>query len=152
VWRDPSPHTVRFVAVEKDVQLEVLDWGGSGRAAVLLAGLGNTAHVFDNFAPKLKERLHVYGVTRRGFGESSKPQDGFGVARLAEDVAAVIAALGIDKPILIGHSVAGDELTELGARYPQLVGGLVYLDAAADRTTPVPEEYTKLLRKHLRLE
>ena len=52
-WRDPSPHAVRFVTVEKGVQLEVLDWGGSGRPVVLLAGGGNTAHVFDGFAPKL---------------------------------------------------------------------------------------------------
>src|SRR6266571_2431580 len=36
-WRDPSKHQVRLVTVEKDVDLEVLDWGGSGRPVVLLA-------------------------------------------------------------------------------------------------------------------
>ena len=45
-WRDASPHAVQFVTVEKNVQLEVLDWGGSGPS------------------------FHVYGITRRGFGES----------------------------------------------------------------------------------
>src|SRR5689334_10710942 len=45
--RDPSPHKARFVAVEANVQVEVLEWGGSGRPLVLLAGAGNTAHVFD---------------------------------------------------------------------------------------------------------
>jgi non-heme chloroperoxidase len=50
-WRDPSPHSVQFVTVDKNVRLEVLDWGGSGRAVVLLAGGGDTAHVFDGFAP-----------------------------------------------------------------------------------------------------
>jgi hypothetical protein len=69
-WRDPSPHAVRFVTVENGVQLEVLDWGGSGRPVVLLAGGGNTAHVFDDFAPKLASDHHVYGITRRGFGAS----------------------------------------------------------------------------------
>src|SRR4051794_36868724 len=39
--RDPTPHTVQFITVDKDVKLEVLDWGGSGRAVVLLTGLGN---------------------------------------------------------------------------------------------------------------
>src|SRR5919108_1498867 len=67
-WRDPSPHTVRFVAVDDGVRLEVLDWGGSGRPIVLLAGGGNTAHVFDDFAPTLSDRGHVYGITRRGYG------------------------------------------------------------------------------------
>ena len=52
-WRDPSPHQLRWVTVEPGVRLEVLDWGGSGRPLVLLAGLGMTAHVFDGFAEKL---------------------------------------------------------------------------------------------------
>src|SRR5678816_948925 len=56
-WRDPSPHKVQFVTVEKDVHLEVLDWGGAGRAVVLLAGSGNTAHVYDEFAPKAHQVL-----------------------------------------------------------------------------------------------
>ena len=68
VWKDPSSHTTRFVTVDKDVRLEVLDWGGSGRPIVPLAGGGNTAHVFDDFAPKFRAHNHVYGITRRGFG------------------------------------------------------------------------------------
>jgi hypothetical protein len=38
LWQDPSPHSIRFVTVDDGVQLEVLDWGGKGRAVVLLAG------------------------------------------------------------------------------------------------------------------
>jgi hypothetical protein len=50
---DSSPHTVQFVTVDDNIKLEVLNWGGSGRPLVLLAGLGGTAHQFDKFAPKL---------------------------------------------------------------------------------------------------
>jgi non-heme chloroperoxidase len=71
VWKDPSPHTTQFVSIQKNVRLEVLDWDGSGRPIVLLAGGGDTAHVFDDFAPKLRTSFHVYGITRRGFGASS---------------------------------------------------------------------------------
>lgn len=53
---DNSPHTIQFISVDKDVRLEVLDWGGSGLPPVLLAGLGNNAHIFDSFAPKLTHR------------------------------------------------------------------------------------------------
>jgi non-heme chloroperoxidase len=67
---------VRFVAVDEGVKLEVLDWGGSGRPIVLLAGLGNTAHVFDRFADQLSGSYHIYGITRRGFGASSQPGSG----------------------------------------------------------------------------
>src|SRR5580765_742543 len=72
-WRDASPHTVRMVTIAPGISLEVLDWGGKGRPLVLLAGLGNTAHVFDDVAPSLTDSFHVYGITRRGFGRSSQP-------------------------------------------------------------------------------
>jgi len=85
-WRDPSPHRVRLVAVDNDVQLEVLDWGGAGRPMVLLAGGGNTAHVFDEFAPKLTTYCHVYGITRRGFGASGFSVPAHPVERLRDDV------------------------------------------------------------------
>jgi pimeloyl-ACP methyl ester carboxylesterase len=110
--------------------LEVLDWGGSGRPIVLLAGGGNTAHVFDNFAPKLTAHHHVYGITRRGFGASGYSATHDPADRLGDDVVAVIDALNLQKPILVGHSIAGVELSSIANSYPNRVGGLVYLDAA----------------------
>src|SRR5690242_12006370 len=92
-WHDPSPHHSRFVTVDRDVKLEVLDWGGSGRPIILLAGSGNTAHIYDEFAPKLTSVGHVYGVTRRGYGNSSHPDDGYSERRLAADVLHVIDTL-----------------------------------------------------------
>jgi non-heme chloroperoxidase len=118
-----------MVEVEKGVRLQVLDWGGSGRAVVLLAGIGNTAHVFDDFAQRLAKSYRVYGITRRGYGESSVPDAGYGTDRLADDVMAVIQTLKIKHPIVIGHSIAGLELSSIGSRYADRIGGLVYLDA-----------------------
>jgi len=132
-WKDPSPHKVRFVTVEKNVALEVLDWGGTGRPLVLLTGLGNTAHVFDTLGPKLSVNYHVYGITRRGFGDSGTPpptEDNYTADRLGDDVLAVIATLKLDHPVLAGHSVAGEELSSIGARHPERVSGLIYFDAA----------------------
>jgi pimeloyl-ACP methyl ester carboxylesterase len=123
-------HTVLFVPVDKDVRLEVLDWGGSGTPLVLLSGLGDTAHVYDKFAPKLTGNHHVYGITRRGFGASSAPSSGYSADRLGDDVLAVIEALKLDRPVLIGHSIAGEELSSVGSRHPEKIAGLVYLDAA----------------------
>ncbi len=125
-----SPPAARFVAVERDVSLEVLDWGGTGRPVVLLAGLGNDAHVFDAFARRLTPDYHVYGITRRGFGESSVPASGYLADRLGDDVLAVLDSLRLDRPVLIGHSLAGEELSSVGSRHPERVAGLVYLDAA----------------------
>jgi pimeloyl-ACP methyl ester carboxylesterase len=140
VWHDPSPHTVQFVTVEKDVKLEVLDWGGTGRPVVLLAGLGYTAHVFDDFAEKLAKWCHVYGITRRGYGASSKPQTGYSEERLAEDDLAVFAALNLAAPVVMGHSVAGNELSTLGIHHADRVSGLIYLDALNDGS----DDYSEL--------
>jgi len=127
-----SPPTVQMIPVEPNVELEVLDWGGTGRPLVLLAGMGDTAHVFDTFAPKLAARYHVYGITRRGFGVSSKPEFvtvNYNAARLGDDVLVVIAALHLNHPILAGHSIAGEELSDIGFHHPEAVSGLIYLDA-----------------------
>ena len=127
-WTDPSPHKVSIVTVETDVKLEVLDWGGSGAPIVLLAGGGNTAHVFDDFAQKLTGDHHVYGITRRGFGSSgfAKYDD---MDRLGDDVVAVIDSLHLAKPVLVGHSLGGAELSSVANRHADRVAGLIYLDA-----------------------
>ena len=131
---DSSPHSVQFVPVEGGAELEVLDWGGLGRPLILLAGTGDTAHAFDTFAPKLTGQNHVYGITRKGFGASSKPtpaNGNYSADRLGDDVLAVIQALRIDRPVLVGHSIAGEELSSIGSRFPNKVSGLIYLDAVA---------------------
>jgi non-heme chloroperoxidase len=129
-WQDPSPHTIQFVTVDEDVRLEVLDWGGNGRPLVLLPGGGDTAHVFDDFAPKLTSDFHVYGITRRGFGESGFAPLTSGADTFGDDVLSVLDALKLESPVLVGHSIAGQELSSIGTRYSNRVAALVYLDAA----------------------
>ena len=149
-WRDPSPHRVQFIDVEPGVRLEVLDWGGSGRALVLLAGSGNTAHVFDDFAPKLTSCCHVYGITRRGYGASSRPASGYANQRLADDILQVITSLRLDAPILIGHSMAGGEMTTIAHQHSGRLGGLIYLDALGDpRDWPASDPNWMALMKKL---
>ena len=142
-WVDPARHQTQMVNVADGVRLEVLDFGGSGRPIVLLAGFGNTAHVYDELAPKLTGAGRVYAVTRRGFGVSSRPQSGYDVARLGEDVFAVIEALRLEKPVLVGHSMAGQELSYLASEHQDRIAGLVYLDAAYRYAYDVPGEFEK---------
>ena len=128
-----SCHKVRFVTVDPGVQLEVLDWGGSGKPLVFLAGAGDTAHRFDGFAPQFTGQHHVYGLTRRGSGASSTPapaNGNYSADHLGDDVLAVMRALHIERPVLVGHSIAGQELSSVGSRFPKTVSGLIYLDAA----------------------
>jgi len=126
----PASYDVQFIEVEDGVKLEVVDWGGSGRPIVLLAGLGANAHTYDKFAGRLTPSYRVFGITRRGFGASSVPPSGYSADRLGDDVLAVLAALNVNRPVLVGSSIAGQELSSVGSRHPDKVAGLVYLDAA----------------------
>jgi non-heme chloroperoxidase len=134
-WHDPSNHAVQFVTVEDGVLLEVLDWGGSGRPVVLLAGY-LTAHVYDDFAARLSETCscHVYGITRRGYGASSHPDSGYTAQRSADDVLQVLDSLKLIAPVLVGHSFGGQDLITLGAQHSDRIAGLVFLNSAEDPT------------------
>ena len=134
-WTDSSPHTVRMVAVAPDVKLEVLDWGGSGPPLVFLSGLQDVAHGYDDFAPQFTDHFHVVAITRRGYGASSQPATGYDIGTRVADLRAVLDSLKLDRVALVGHSIAGDELTAFAGRYPDRVSRLVYLDAAYDHSS-----------------
>jgi non-heme chloroperoxidase len=132
-WRDTAHHTAAMIRVAPDVRLHSLDFGGQGTALVFLAGLGNTAHAFDEFAPRFTDRFHCIALTRRGFGESDHPSGGYDTPRLVEDIRVALDSLKLGRVILVGHSIAGEEMTRFAATYPDRVERLVYLDAAYDR-------------------
>lgn len=132
-WTDPSNHRQIFVETEPGVRLEVLDWGGSGQAVLLLAGHGDTAHIFDDFAPGLTGAFHVLAVTRRGFGFSSQPSHGYDLTTMVRDLERVVDVLNLHRVDLVGHSIAGDEITRFALAHPDRVRKLVYLEAAYDR-------------------
>jgi non-heme chloroperoxidase len=130
-WRDPSPHQVRFVTVDTSVKLEVLDWGGTGRPLVFVSCY-LTGHAYDDIAPKLTDRFHVYGYTRRGFGASDRPAEGYELQRSVDDLLGVLDALKMNQPILVANSCGGWTLTRLAVQHPARLGGAVYLEAADD--------------------
>lgn len=129
---DGTPHKKTLVPVDNGVQLQVLDWGGTDKphTMVLLTGLGDNAHVYDQFAFQFTDYFHVIGITRRGYLPSSQPKEGYDVATRARDDIKVLQALGISKAVFVGHSVAGSELSKIALTYKDYVDKLVYLDAS----------------------
>ena len=130
---DKSPHKSNFVNVN-GIRLHYLDWGGEGETLLFLPGLGNTAHIFDDFAPCFTDRFHVLALTRRGHGDSDHPESGYDVDTLTEDIRCFMDELNIEKAILAGHSMAYVEQTHMSAIHPERITKLVCLDAAYDRT------------------
>ena len=136
-WVDPSTKHVRFIAVPgqagKNIRLEIIDWGGRGPALLLLAGLGESGHIYNDIAPGLTDRFRVIALTRRGHGVSSRADSSTCVLdTLVADIAAVMDSLQLKRASLIGHSIAGAEITRFAARWPDRTDKLVYLDASHD--------------------
>jgi len=129
---DTSPHTSGFVNAN-GIKLHYLDWGGTGETLLFITGVGDTAHTFDEMAPKFTDKFHVLALTRRGYGESDKPEKGYDTGTLTEDVRLFLDAMKIDKVNLIAHSAGGNELIGFASKYPKRTLKLVFLDAAYDR-------------------
>ncbi|HXH38486.1 MAG TPA: alpha/beta hydrolase [Thermoanaerobaculia bacterium] len=118
------------------VRLHYLEWRRPGPTLVFIPGLGDTAYVMSDFARRFSSQYHVIILTRRGFGRSGVPKEGYDLSTRTEDIRVMLDALAVKRAVLIGHSIAGDELTAFATRYPHRVAGLVYLDAAYDRADP----------------
>jgi pimeloyl-ACP methyl ester carboxylesterase len=113
--------------------LHYVDWGGRGPIILfLIGGGGGSAHTFDTFAARFTNQFQVLGLTRRGQGASDKPPSGYDTDTLVQDIHAFLDTQRIERVILIGHSIAGAEMTRFAALYPERVSKLVYLDSALD--------------------
>jgi pimeloyl-ACP methyl ester carboxylesterase len=113
------------------------------------------------FQPQLDHFAQVHSVTGldlRGIGRSDCPEDGYSIPQLADDVAAFCAAVGIEKPVVVGHSLGGMIAVDLGARYPSLPSALVlvdpgpidYLPETVERFTGLAEQLERADGKDIR--
>lgn len=92
---------------------------------------------FDHFA----RTNTVTSYDLRGVGQSEQPADGYSIPELADDVAAFCAEVGIDRPVVVGHSLGGMIAVELGARYPSLPSALVLVDPGPIAPRPETVEF-----------
>lgn len=124
----PDPRDLDAGLPGRDITLRYRDWGGSGTPVVLLHGLSSSLRIWDFVAPLLAGRFHVIAVDQRGHGLSSKPAEGYGFEEVTGDLAALIALLGLERPVIAGHSWGGNVAAQFGADHPGLVRGLVLVD------------------------
>ncbi|MEH7014633.1 alpha/beta hydrolase [Neobacillus niacini] len=123
-----------YVKVEPDVDIYVEDinWRGS-KTILFLHGWPGNHKLFEyqfNHLPQLGFRC--IGIDQRGFGQSSKPWNGYDYDRLADDVRGVIDALNLQNITLAGHSTGGAIAIRYMTRYHGYgVSKLALLAAAA---------------------
>jgi pimeloyl-ACP methyl ester carboxylesterase len=120
----------RRVPVAPGVEVHaLLRRGGTGVPFLFVHGLASNARLWDEVADAVAEAGHdSIAVDQRGHGGSSKTDDGYAFATLADDLAAVIDAT-VDSPVIaVGQSWGANVVLELAARHPDRVVGLGLVD------------------------
>src|SRR5882757_10978992 len=102
---------------------------GSGHPVVLLHGWGTSGRVWDAQRTEFAGEYRIITVDWRGCGGTSAVDTGNTISQIAEDLRDVIVKLGLDKPIVVGTSMGGTFAVELAIRWPELIGGVVTVDA-----------------------
>jgi pimeloyl-ACP methyl ester carboxylesterase len=120
---------VEEVEVQPGVALHVWRWDGPRRPYLLVHGLASNARLWDGVAGDLAAAGHaVVAVDQRGHGRSAKPDDGYSVAQCADDLAAIIARLELDQPLVAGQSWGGNVVLQLAWKHPALVHAIALVD------------------------
>ena len=122
----PTPRTI---SGSGGLDLNLLEWSEEGVPLLLLHGFGNEAHIWDDFAPSVAPYYRTLALDHRGHGDSAwDPEGNYDYEKLTDDVEAVTAALGIDRFVLVGHSLGGRVSTFFAGRHPERLAGLVLID------------------------
>jgi pimeloyl-ACP methyl ester carboxylesterase len=132
-----------------ELALHYRDWGGEGRPLVLVHGLASTCRIWDLVAPLLARSFRVVAVDQRGHGESGKPDAGYDFATMAGDLRRFVGALGLHRPILVGHSWGGDVAVSYAHRFPGKVGGVCAIDGGIIELSAVPGMTRERAREQL---
>ena len=98
---------------------------GEGEPLVLIHGGTATSQSWASHLPAFSEHFRVFAPDSRGHGKTDNPTGELGYRAMADDVAALVGALGLKGPLVLGYSDGGQIALELGMRYPGLAKALV---------------------------
>jgi len=101
------------------------DSRGEGEPLLLIAGLGGTRHLWELQVPSFARQYRVVTFDNRGAGDSDKPAESYSIALFADDTAALMDAMGIERAHVYGQSMGGLIAQEFALRHPQKVRCLV---------------------------
>ena len=109
------------------MELALHDYGGRGPDLLLLHGGADNIESWRGLAPLLSDRFRLFAYDARGHGQSPTPDEA-SVAQMVDDVGPVIDELGLNRPLLVGHSMGGVNAL-LAASRADRFAGVVALDA-----------------------
>lgn len=123
---EPTSHRIQGA---NGLELNLLEWSTGGVPLVLLHGLGNEAHLWDDFIPCVAPHYRVLALDQRGHGDSDwDPEVRYDAESMADDLEAVLDATNIDRLVLVGFSMGGRVAMTFAGRHPERLAGLVIID------------------------
>ena len=116
------------------LKLNYQEWGDAGSPpVVMLHGFGVSGHMFDEFAQRAQGRYRLIALDQRGHGDSEWSEAGdYTRDAFVNDVEAFRAAIGLDRFVLIGHSMGGLNAVSYTVRFPEHVSALVLVDVGPE--------------------
>jgi pimeloyl-ACP methyl ester carboxylesterase len=136
-----NPSQVKLVTLPSGVQLEYSEQGSPGGIPVImLHGISDSRRSFDMVLPNLSSTYHVFSISQRGHGNSSKPESGYDPEDFASDIAAFMKHIGLQPAIVVGHSMGSTNAQCFAALYPELTRGLVLIGSFANFKKPIVGE------------
>jgi pimeloyl-ACP methyl ester carboxylesterase len=125
--------TSRRIPASDGLSLHVLEWSREGTPLVFVHGFGNDAHIWDDAAPAVAGYYRTVALDLRGHGDSDRdPECRYDYEFHVADLEAVFAQLGIERLVLVGHSLGGRIATLFAGRHPDRMAGLVIVDSAPE--------------------
>lgn len=148
-----ASYAVRSVTAN-GLKLSYQEWGSPSRPPLLLVhGFGVSGHMFDEFAERAQDRYRLIAVDQRGHGDSDWSAEGdYSRDAFVADIEAFRAALGLDRFVLVGHSMGGMNAVAYAARYPHRVRALVLVDIGPEAAKEGAENIARFTRGPAELE
>jgi pimeloyl-ACP methyl ester carboxylesterase len=114
------------------VQINLAIWEGTGKPILCIHGITANCRSWDALAEVLAPEYHVMAMDLRGRGQSDKPSQGYSLDYHLKDINCLLDDLGIDRVVIMGHSLGAFIGLAFAAQYPDRTDRLVLVDGAGD--------------------
>ncbi|MBO9195975.1 alpha/beta fold hydrolase [Rhizobium sp. 16-449-1b] len=122
------------------IKIHFEDHGVGDTTLVFLHYWGGTSRTWDNVIKALKSDVRSIAFDARGWGKSDRPESGYDIVSMANDVEAAIVALELKKYILVGHSMGGKVAQLLASRRPAGLKGLILVAPSPAQGKVLPKD------------
>jgi pimeloyl-ACP methyl ester carboxylesterase len=154
IAHDPAVRYRSCQTVLRGQRFHYLEWGEPGRPQlVLLHGGNQSAHSWDLVSLHLADRYHVFALDQRGHGDSEWSRElDYSIDAMVDDAAAFVDALGLDRPVIFGHSMGGRVTLTLAVRHPGIARALVIVDVGPEISSEGAKTIQNFVVRNLEFE